>query len=76
MRLPIGCLALHAQRKTGRMIMVSEVQVDNGVNVAALLAAREALTNAPEAANFKWRATCNWENGTHSHSTVESFFGP
>ena len=55
--------------------MASEVQADNGVNVAALLAAREALTNAPEAANFKWRATCNWKNGTHSHSTVEGFYG-
>src|SRR5215212_9639589 len=55
--------------------MASEVQADNGVNVAALLAAREALTNAPEAANFKWRATCHWKNGTHSHSTVEGFYG-
>ena len=49
--------------------------VDNGVNVAALIAAREALTNAPEAAQFKWRAACEWKNGTHSHSTVESFYG-
>jgi uncharacterized OsmC-like protein len=57
------------------MFMASEVQADNGVNVAALLEAREALKGAPEAANFKWRATCNWENGTHSHSTVEGFFG-
>ena len=55
--------------------MASEVQADNGVNVAALLAAREALTNAPEAANFKWRATCSWKNGTHSHSIVEGFYG-
>jgi uncharacterized OsmC-like protein len=49
--------------------------VDNGVNVAALLDAREALTEAPEAAQFRWRATCNWVNGTHSHSQVERFFG-
>ena len=49
--------------------------VNNGVNVAALLEAREALTAAPEAAQFKWRATCNWEEGTHSSSTVEGFFG-
>src|SRR5436853_2741901 len=49
--------------------------VNNGVNVEALLAAREALTNAPEAAQFKWRAACEWKNGTHSHSTVDSFFG-
>ena len=49
--------------------------VDNGVNVGALIAAREALTNAPEAAHFKWRAACEWKNGTHSHSTVEGFFG-
>jgi uncharacterized OsmC-like protein len=49
--------------------------VDNGVNVEALVAAREALTEAPEAAQFKWRAACEWKNGTYSHSTVEGFFG-
>jgi uncharacterized OsmC-like protein len=49
--------------------------VNNGVNVAALIAAREALTNAPAAAQFKWRAACEWKDGTHSHSTVESFYG-
>ena len=49
--------------------------VDNGVNVAHLVAAREALTATPAAAQFKWRADCEWKNGTHSHSTVESFFG-
>lgn len=49
--------------------------VKNGVNVEALLAAREALTNAPQAAQFKWRASCQWKDGTHSHSTVEGFFG-
>jgi uncharacterized OsmC-like protein len=48
---------------------------DNGVNVAALLEAREALTKAPEAAQFKWRAACEWKEGTHSHSTVEGFYG-
>src|SRR5712664_1068335 len=53
----------------------SAKQVKNGVNVEALVSAREALTKAPEAAQFKWRAACEWKNGTHSHSTVESFFG-
>ena len=53
----------------------TETQVDNGVNVQALLDAREALTEAPEAAKFQWRATCKWLNGTHSQSTVEGFFG-
>jgi uncharacterized OsmC-like protein len=54
---------------------VMATRVDNGVNVEALLGARQALTEAPEAARFKWRATCNWVNGTHSHSTVRGFFG-
>ena len=49
--------------------------VNNGVNVAALIAAREALTKAPAAAQFKWRAACEWKDGTHSHSTVEGFYG-
>ena len=49
--------------------------VNNGVNVEALLGAREALTEAPAAAKFQWRATCKWVNGTHSRSTVKGFFG-
>ena len=48
---------------------------NNGVNVAALIAAREALTKAPAAAQFKWRAVCEWKDGTHSRSTVEGFYG-
>ncbi|HSM37129.1 MAG TPA: OsmC family protein [Longimicrobiales bacterium] len=52
-----------------------EHTADNGVNVGALLEAREALSQAPEAAEFQWRATCKWINGTHSRSTVEGFYG-
>jgi len=52
-----------------------ESPVDNGVNVEALLGARVALTEAPQAAQFTWRATCEWQNGTHSSSTVDEFFG-
>lgn len=53
----------------------TETPVNNGVNVEALLGARDALAAAPEAAKFVWRATCEWQNGTHSNSTVEGFFG-
>jgi uncharacterized OsmC-like protein len=49
--------------------------VNNGVNVQALLDAREVLKGAPEAAKFTWRATCKWENGTYSKSNVQGFFG-
>jgi hypothetical protein len=50
-------------------------KIDNGVNVTALLGAREALEKAPEAAQFKWRATCHWLEGTHSRSTISTFYG-
>jgi uncharacterized OsmC-like protein len=53
----------------------SKKSVDNGVNVDALLEARETLTAAPEGAKFKWRADCEWKDGTHSLSSVESFYG-
>src|SRR5215468_7009062 len=49
--------------------------VNNGVNVDALLGARTALTDAPEAAKFQWRASCEWRNGTHSTTNVNGFFG-
>jgi uncharacterized OsmC-like protein len=54
---------------------VTDNPVENGVNVTALLGAREALSAAPEAAEFTWRASCTWRNGTHSHSTVTGFTG-
>lgn len=49
--------------------------VDNGVNVQALLDARTALVGSPEGAQFTWRASNEWVGGTHSKSTVESFYG-
>jgi len=49
--------------------------VDNGVNVAALMGAREALSEAPAAAEFIWKTTCTWQHGTHSRSTVDGFTG-
>jgi len=51
------------------------IAVNNGVNIDALLGAREALTDAPEAAQFNWRASSEWINGTHTRSKVEKFFG-
>ena len=50
-------------------------KVNNGVNVTALLGARESLQQVPEAAKFKWRASCEWLKGTHSRSAIGGFFG-
>jgi uncharacterized OsmC-like protein len=49
--------------------------VTNGVNVQALLDAREVLKGAPEAAQFTWRASARWQSGVHSTIEVQSFFG-
>jgi uncharacterized OsmC-like protein len=54
---------------------MSENTADNGVNVAHLVGARDALTQQPAGAEFKWRATCKWLRGTHSRSTVQGFYG-
>src|SRR5215469_6238901 len=49
--------------------------IDNGVNVQALLEAREVLAGAPDAAQFTWRASSRWENGVHSTTSIQNFFG-
>jgi uncharacterized OsmC-like protein len=49
--------------------------VDNGVNTQALLDAREVLANAPEAAQFTWRASSKWQNGVYSTTTIQKYFG-
>jgi len=53
----------------------TDTPVNNGVNVEALLGAREALKETPEGAQFTWRANCTWVNGTHSESKVQGFYG-
>ncbi|HEU5112522.1 MAG TPA: OsmC family protein [Acidimicrobiia bacterium] len=53
----------------------TDTPVNNGVNVQALLDARNALVDAPEAAQFTWKASTEWKGGTHSHSVVDEFFG-
>ena len=45
------------------------------MDVEFLLGAREMLTEAPEGAQFQWRAKCDWVYGTHSKTSVEGFFG-
>ncbi len=54
---------------------MTQSAVNNGVNVGALLDAREALRKMPEAAKFTWRASCKWKNGTHSRTNVRGFHG-
>ena len=61
-------------RKERNMTTI-DTPVDNGVNVDALLQTRSALSDAPEGAQFKWRTTTSWVNGTHSNSSVDGFYG-
>lgn len=57
------------------MTITESNPVSNGVDVEHLLHAREALTAAPPAAQFTWRAGCEWVNGTEATTTVSNFFG-
>lgn len=57
------------------MTTTETAAADNGVNTQALLEARAALVDAPEAAEFTWRATNEWLRGTHSRTTIEQFSG-
>jgi uncharacterized OsmC-like protein len=47
----------------------------NGVDVPTLFATLDAVRAAPAAARFQFRATNQWVEGTHSHSTISDFFG-
>lgn len=53
----------------------TENAADNGVNVEALLGARAALHETPAAGQFQWRADCTWVKGTHSQTSLKSYFG-
>src|SRR5690349_11028605 len=55
------------QRQRNKNMTTVEI-VNNGVNVGALLGARDVLKAAPPAAAFTWRASCQWVMGTHSRT--------
>jgi uncharacterized OsmC-like protein len=71
-----SCSRADAPNEEGQdMSQATDPMVDNGVNIEAINGARQALTDAPEAAQFQWRATCEWVRGTHSRTTVTDFSG-
>jgi uncharacterized OsmC-like protein len=57
------------------MTTTDTAAADNGVNVQALLDAREVLKGAPEAAQFTWKATTTWKQGVASETRIQNFFG-
>jgi uncharacterized OsmC-like protein len=53
---------------------LADTPVDNGVNVDALLGARELFGDTPELGKTQWRSTTTWVRGTHSTSQIETFY--
>jgi uncharacterized OsmC-like protein len=47
----------------------------NGVDTPALFATIDAVDNQRELAAFRFRATTTWQSGTHSRSSIKSFYG-
>ena len=47
----------------------------NGVDTPNLFATINAVAGQPELAQFKFRASNEWQKGTHSRSTMETFSG-
>ena len=48
---------------------------NNGVNTEALIGARGAFEQAPQAAAFTFRSTCDWLEGTYSRNSISGYFG-
>jgi uncharacterized OsmC-like protein len=48
---------------------------DNGVNTEALIGARGAFAEAPQAAAFTFRSICEWIDGTQNRNTINGYFG-
>jgi uncharacterized OsmC-like protein len=47
----------------------------NGVDTATLFATLDAVKQAPQAANFQFRAHNQWVSGTHNRSTITDYYG-
>ncbi len=47
----------------------------NGINVDELFSTIELIKEKPEIAQFKFRATSEWVDGTHNRATISDFYG-
>lgn len=47
----------------------------NGVDTPTLFATIDAVDNQRELAAFRFRSTTTWQAGTHSRSSIKSFYG-
>lgn len=52
-----------------------ETTCRNGVDTTALFTTLNAVKTHPELAQFQFRATNHWIDGTHSRSTIDGYFG-
>lgn len=52
-----------------------KVEPRNGVDTPTLFATIDAVKAQPELAKFRFRATNRWQQGTHSRTRIESFYG-
>jgi uncharacterized OsmC-like protein len=57
------------------MTTTTEPVARNGVDVPNLFGTINAVSNQPELAKFRFRATNRWLVGTHSRTTIEEFSG-
>ncbi len=57
------------------MTVQTEIKANNGVDTEALMGARGAFEQMPEAAAFTFRSSCSWTEGTYSTNSLNGYFG-
>lgn len=67
-------LQKNQHHKTHTMQTQEEI-IRNGVNVTALRDTIAAVKNDPELADFKFRASNEWEDGARNRATIDTYFG-
>lgn len=55
--------------------MSTPIGANNGVNTEALIGARGAFAEMPQAAAFTFRSTCDWVDGTYNTNAINGYFG-
>ena len=64
----------HTHTHGAQMTTTTDNPIRNGVDRTALFATIDAVKGGPELANFQFRVTNRWVNGTHNQSTIHGFY--
>jgi len=74
-RPPVRSLGIPNRKATSMTHTITDEQYRNGVDTQQMFGTLDAIKDDPSLANFQFRVSNRWIDGSHNRSTIQGFYG-